>query len=236
MKTKGALFVSLALLIALCMTASACWVCGSVEEKNRIKIGDQIPGSTVKVTVPGGLPAGMTWVWTLTVQHQDFSKTSTTITPAAGTNYANVLVPMECGSNVEMGVVITMSNQNFAECTLAKCIYWDVPCATCPKLPSFCQGKADDADAKVFNSVGAPYYWMVGGTKLDANTITAADLNKFLCTPTQKKTACLYLDSTKLDSFVAEDLDISTFVPPGSICCQDFYVYCNPPDFTPTAS
>jgi hypothetical protein len=222
MKTKGILYISVALLIALCMTASACDVCGTVLNVNRNQIADQLPGSTVTITVPGGLPSGMTWVWTLNIRHQDNTLESHTITPATG-NSVVVPVVKECGTNVEMGVVITMSNSDQPSCTLAKCIWWQIPCPACPTLNSFCQGKAEAGDAAKFNSVPSAYYWDVDSTPashviLDPGSVTAADLNALLCTQYETKVARLYIDGTTSPE----------------ICHKTFKVWCNPPDFTPT--
>ncbi|MCX6674625.1 MAG: hypothetical protein NTY37_12700 [Methanothrix sp.] len=158
MKIKPVLYICMALLVALCMTASACYVCGSVDPSKWRQLDDKKPGDVVHLSVPS--QAGMTYKWVQNVKDLDTGViTTTTITDSTHPTWVDVTVSATC--NIEIGIVVTISNQNEPACALAKCVWWSVPCPRCPTLPNFCQTKATQAQADIWNVPGYSETWQM---------------------------------------------------------------------------
>jgi hypothetical protein len=97
----------------------------------------------------------MTFSWLFKETGQtDVDITSTEVV-SGGYRSVTVTVPSRCGSNHENAVILTVSNSKNAACVVAKCVWWMVPCATCPDLIDFCSGKAGATEVAVFNTVPA---------------------------------------------------------------------------------
>lgn len=200
MKPTSALIAGFSLLLAMSIVGSACYVCGDVPSSLWTKLTDKKPGDTVKLSTP--LQAGMTYSWILKVK--DLSTGVITTTSIADTdNAVDITVPSD-KCNIEMGVILTVTNQANPACTLAKCIWWEVPCPACPELPSFCEGQATAANAAAWDVSGYPETWqMPDGTPFDP---TEANLDAITVNADTLKTACMYIGTKK-------------------ICCKSFTVY-----------
>ncbi len=209
MKRNSALYIGMtafAVLAVLCMSAAACWVCGTLDPSLWTKIENKKPGDKITVSVPA--QAGMTYSF---VQHvkQGLRITSTVLTPSDPNKPNEVLVTVPDACNIEMGIVVTISNPNDATCTRAKCIWFEVPCPTCPTLPSFCEGKATQAQIAAWDVPGYSETWKING-----NTFDPATLN------------------TLADGAYNAHMFIGT----KDVCNKDFTVYAMPDDFTISAT
>ncbi|MDD4651315.1 MAG: hypothetical protein PHQ34_03700 [Methanothrix sp.] len=194
MRPTSALMVGLSLLMAMSIVGSACYVCGDVPSSLWTKLPDKKPADVVHISTP--LQSGMTYSWILKVK--DLNTGTITTTPIADTdNSVDITVPAD-KCNTEMGVILTVTNNAKAVCTIAKCVWWIVPCPTCPTLPSFCEGKATAADASAWDVPGYAETWkMPDGT---AFSPTVANLNALTVGVDTVHTAYMYLGTNKLCS------------------------------------